>query len=74
MEDNIVIVLDNSNYKGDYAELPPFKAKVIDKYEREIMVKSLSTRKTYTLYYYQILEFLPIKEIRQLIDLNKYGE
>ena len=38
LEDNIVIVVDNSNYKAEYAEKVPFRAKVLDKYENEIIL------------------------------------
>ena len=54
--DDIVIVLDNSNYNSKYAEKVPFKAKVIDKTATEIWVKSLKTGKEYELYYTQVLE------------------
>lgn len=67
MEDNIVIVLDNSQYKENYAEKCPFKAKVIDKFENEIMVRSLVTKKEYELYYSQILESLPNDEILKYV-------
>ena len=74
LEDNIVIVVDTSNYKASYAEKTPFKAKVIDKYPDEISVISMATSKKYHLYYEQILESLPIEEITNLVDLSKYGE
>lgn len=73
LEDNIVIVVDNSNYKATYAEPVPFKAKVGQKYEDTIWVVSLATGKEYELYYNQILESLDIDEITKLIDLSKYG-
>jgi hypothetical protein len=73
LEDNIVIVVDNGNYKADYAEKVPFKAKVEDKYENEIIVRSLKTGKEYELYYHQILEALDIEEIVKMLDLSKYG-
>lgn len=66
-KDNIVIVIDNSNYKKSYAEACPFKAVVEYKYEHEVTVRSLKTKKEYELYYHQILEFLPIKEIKKLL-------
>ena len=73
LEDNIVIVVDNGNYKAEYAEKVPFKAKVETKYENEIIVRSLNTGKEYELYYSQILEALDIEEIVRIIDLSKYG-
>lgn len=36
LEDNIVIVVDSSNYKASYAENVPFKAKVKEKLNDEI--------------------------------------
>ena len=62
VEDNIVIVIDTSNYINSFAEEVPFKAKVIDKYDINIIVKSLHTNKEYELYYHQILEGLDIDE------------
>ena len=47
MEDNLVIVLDLGNYKESCRESVPFKAKVVDKYEYELVVKSLKTNKEY---------------------------
>ena len=72
--DNVVIVIDNSNYKASYAEKVPFKAKVENKYDNEIIVKSLKTGKEYELYYTQILEALDIEEIIKILDLSKYGD
>ena len=69
----MVIVVDNSNYKADYAEKVPFRAKVLDKYENEIVVISLKTGKEYELYYHQILEELELEEIVKIVDLSKYG-
>lgn len=73
LEDNIVIVVDNSNYKASYAEEVPFKAKVKEKFENEIWVTSLVTGKEYELYYSQILEALELEEIAKMLDLSKYG-
>lgn len=73
MLDDTVIVVDNSNYKAEYAEKVPFKAKVIDKTETEIWVKSLKTGKKYELYYTQVLEAMDIEDINKLLDLSKYG-
>ena len=44
IEDNIVIVIDTSNYKASFSEETPFKAKVIDKYDINTMVKSKKNR------------------------------
>lgn len=74
LEDNIVIVIDNSNYTALYAEEVPFKAKVIHKDDRGIFVKSISTGKEYDLYYHQILEALDIDKIKNLLDLSNYGD
>jgi hypothetical protein len=71
MEDNTVIVIDNSNYKPSFAEKTPFKAKVIDKYDTTVIVRSLTTRKEYELYYYQILEALSIEEITNLLNYDR---
>lgn len=73
-KDNVVIVVDNSNYSSTYAESVPFKAQIIDKYEHLIHVISLDTNKEYELYYNQILEFLDIEEIARMINLNEYGK
>lgn len=73
LEDNIVIVLDVSNYKSEYGKSVPFKAKVTDKYNDEIWVKSLDTGKEYDLYYDQILEALEIDQIIKLLNMNEYG-
>ena len=74
LEDNIVIVLDNSNYLSSFAEETPFKAKVINMYtDNDITVKSVETGKEYELYPHQILEALNIEEIRGLIDKSNYG-
>lgn len=71
MEDNIVIVIDAGNYIQP--ERVPFKAKVTEKYDNEILVKSLVTDKVYELYYDQILEGLDIEDIIKLINLDNYG-
>lgn len=73
LADNIVIVVDNSNYKSSYAEKCPFKAKVLWKFENEIEVKSLSTGKEYELYYDQILEALEPEQIKQMLNVNEWG-
>jgi len=73
IEDNIVIVIDTSNYKASYSEKVPFKAIVTEKYDNELWVKSLTTNKEYELYYNQIIEGLDIEEIIKVIDLSKYG-
>lgn len=72
LEDNIVIVLDNSNYI--FSEKVPFKAKVLYKYSNEIWVTSLVTGNEYELYYHQVLESLNIEEITKLLDLSKYEQ
>lgn len=74
MQDNIVIVIDTSNYKKPYTEKCPFKAKVIEKYDNEIVVKSITTNKKYELYYDQVLEYCSIEDIKKLINLNNYGK
>lgn len=71
LEDNIVIVIDTSNYKESYSEPIPFKAEVVNKYEKEICVISSTTGKEYELDYNQILEGLPIEQIKSLINVNK---
>lgn len=73
IEDNIVIVIDNANYKASFAEKTPFKAKVIDKYDINIVVKSLQTGKEYDLCLHQILEGLEIEQIKNLLDMSKYS-
>jgi hypothetical protein len=55
IEGNIVIVIDTSNYEASFSEEVPFKAKVIDKYDINTVVKSLKTNKEYELYDYQII-------------------
>lgn len=74
MNDNTVIVVDNSNYNDDYAEDVPFKAIVGYTNRNIIEVISIATGKEYELYHHQVLELLPIEDIRKLIDLSKYGE
>ena len=71
MTDNIVIIIDTGNYIASFAEPTPFRARVIDKYEKEIVVKSLETNKVYELYYFQILEYLDLEEIRELFKCGK---
>lgn len=72
MLDDIVIVVDLSNYKPELREDVPFKAVVIDKYEREVVVASKSTGILYELYYDQILESMEIEDIKRILDLTKY--
>lgn len=72
--DNIVIVVDNGNYKSSYAEKVPFRAKVKKKFINEIIVVSLETGKEYELYYNQILEYLDLDKIVKMLDLSKYGD
>jgi len=69
-----LIVLDNGNYKSSYAEETPFLAAFIKEYDNNVVVVSLETGKEYELYKYQILEFLDIEEIKNIIDLKKYGQ
>lgn len=73
IEDNIVIVLDTSNYKASYSEPTPFKAKVIDKYDICTVVKSKVSGKEYELYDHQMIEGLEIEDIKKLLDMRKYG-
>ena len=71
MEDNLVIVLDLGNYKESCRESAPFKAKVVDKYEYQLVVKSLKTNKEYEIYYNQILQFY---EDEYIVNITKYGD
>jgi hypothetical protein len=71
--ENTVIVVSLDNYKSDHQETIPFRAKVKECYENEIVVKSLATNKEYELYYHQILEALGIEEIIKLVNLKNYG-
>lgn len=71
MEDNLVIVLDLGNYKESCRESVPFKAKVVDKYEYQLVVKSFKTNKEYEIYYNQILEFY---EDEYIVNIIKYGD
>ena len=73
IEDNIVIVIDTSNYKASFSEEVPFKAKVIDKYDINTVVKSKTTGKEYELYDHQMIEGLEIEQIKNLLDMSKYG-
>ncbi len=73
IKDNLVIVIDTSNYKANYSEDVPFKAVVTEKYDLTIWVKSITTGKKYELYYNQIMEGLEIEDIIKLLDLSKYG-
>lgn len=70
LKDNTVIVIDNSNYKTNYAEEVPFRAIVIDKDDITISVRSLSTNKEYELYFHQVLEPMSIEEIKKLRNLE----
>ena len=45
--ENIVIVIDTSNYRASYGESTPFKARVTKQYPNEIWVESLVTKKEY---------------------------
>ena len=74
MEDNLVIVLDLGNYKESCRESVPFKAKVVDKYEYELVVKSLKTNKEYEIYYNQILEFYEDEDLKNIVNITKYGD
>jgi len=74
IKDNLVIVIDTSNYTAEYSEETPFKAIVTEKDELVIMVTSLTTGKEYELYFHQILEGLEINEIKNLLDMSKYGQ
>lgn len=71
--DNIVIVIDTSNYIKEYAEKAPFKAVMFPPLcDGSIWIKSVVTGKEYELYSNQILEMLEINEIEELLNLNKY--
>jgi hypothetical protein len=72
IEDNIVIVIDTSNYKVSLSEDLPFKAKVINKYDINTVVKSKTTGKEYELYDHQMIEGLDIEQIKILINMSKY--
>jgi len=72
LQDNIVIVVDTSNYKTTYSEKVPFKAKVIEKDNDTVTVKSVTTNKEYELYSHQILECLEIKDIIKILNLGNY--
>ena len=69
IQDNLVIVVDTSNYKATYSEDVPFKAIVKGKFDLTIWVKSITTGKEYELYYNQILEGLEMEDIVKLLDL-----
>jgi len=73
IQDNLVIVVDTSNYKATYGENVPFKAIVTEKFDLTIWVKSITTGIEYELYYNQILEGLEMEDIVKLLDLSKYG-
>ena len=68
----IVIVVSTDNYKN--GEPSPFKGEVVKLYDHEVDIKSLVTGREYELYGFQILELLYDKEIRNMIDLGKYGD
>lgn len=72
IQDNLVIVIDTSNYKSTYAESVPFKATVAWKFDSTLTVNSITTGKEYELYYDQILEGLEMSDIIKLIDLSKH--
>ena len=67
-----VIVIDNSNYWEGFREPCPFKARIIGFYESGILVLSKNTGvgyetgKGYELQPHQILDFLPIEEIKEI--------
>lgn len=77
IERDVVIVIDLGNYKSEYSEEIPFKAKIINIVEDDVekgfsaWVESLTTGNKYELYFHQILEALDIEEIRSIIDYNK---
>lgn len=74
-EGGVVIVIDTSNYKASYSEEVPFKAHFYDLTDYpSCWVRSLATGKEYELYPNQILEFQSIEQIKNIIDINKYGE
>lgn len=73
IEDNIVIVIDLSNYNSSCSEKVPFRAKVREKYENEVLVKSLVTGREYEIYYPQILETHDEKILSKLVNLQEYG-
>jgi len=70
---SIVIVIDTANYKSSYSEGTPFKAKVMYNRGDVTWLKSMETGKNYELYSHQILEGLDIEQIKELIDMSKYG-
>lgn len=74
IEDNVVIVIDTSNYLKSYSEPVPFRAKVEEKYDNEIWVVSLTTGKEYELYYNQILEYYSNEDLLKFIDVSNYGQ
>ena len=74
IQDNLVIVINTSNYKSSYSEDTPFKAVVTEKLDSTIWVKSVLTNREYELYYDQVLESLDIAIIKNLLDMSKYGE
>ena len=51
---DIVTVINVDNYKASYSEEVPFRAKVIDMYDINILVVSKDTGKEYELYEHQI--------------------
>ena len=70
----LVIVIDTGNYVQSYSEPVPFKAKLYSITEHPCYwVKSLSTGKKYELYENQILEGCHIDEIKELLDISKWG-
>lgn len=76
IERGVVIVIDLGNYKSEYSEEVPFKAKIINIIDDveggfSAWVKSLSTGNRYELYFHQILEALDISVIRTIIDYNE---
>ncbi len=73
-EGNLVIVIDTSNYKSSYSERTPFKGELYKITDYPCYwVRSEASGKEYELYKNQILEGLDISEIKNLIDMSKYG-
>lgn len=70
---DVVIVLELGNYKREAQEPVPFKGEVIEKYEHEMIIKSLATGKEWELYDSQILETFDDAEIGSMFDPRKYG-
>ena len=74
-EGGLVIVIDVSNYKASYSESVPFTATLdycTDYPTCEVI--SVITGKRYELYPNQILELMSEEQIKNIINLDKYGE